>query len=131
LLCPLAALEGWLNYPGTASHYLFPRTTRQALPGPVSSRTVQDNLKKIMATLDGLAFSIRSLRYSLYFFLEENGWPRQKILKHLPFYTKRASKTRLGKTARDTSSPPLSSNIPPETMSAITLIFENSRYRLA
>lgn len=129
LLCPLAALEDWLRQPGIAGQYLFPRTTRRVLPGPVSSRTVQSSLNKTMAAQNVPSFKIKSLRYSLYFFLAENGWSRQKILNHLPFYTRQASKTRLGKTARDTSSAQASSGIPPETMSEMTSILENSRYR--
>lgn len=131
VLCPLAALEDWLSYPGITSHYLFPRTTRRALPGPITSRTVQGYLNKSMASHDVPPFNVQSLRYSLYFFLTENGWSRQKILKYLPFYTRRASKTRLGKTTRDVSSSRTPSSILPETMSAITLIFENSRYKPA
>lgn len=131
LLCPLAALEDWLSHPGIAGQYLFPRTTRRVLPGPVSSRVVQDSLNKLMAAQNVPPFNIKSLRYSLYFFLAENGWSRQKILNHLPFYTRHASKTRLGKTARDIPSAQASSGIPPETMSEITSILENSRYNPA
>ncbi|MFZ6049811.1 hypothetical protein ACFW0H_27265 [Pseudomonas sp. CR3202] len=131
LLCPLAALEDWLNYPCNTQDYLFPRTTWKALPGPVSLQRVQDSFKKLLVTSDGWTTSGLQLRYSLYFFLAENGWSRSKILKHLPFYGSDASKRRLDRTWRNTYSHQRPSTIPPAILSAIVSKFEKSIYKTA
>lgn len=129
LLCPLAALEDWLACVGNSSHYLFPRTTRKALPGPVSSRSVQVSFNKLMAANNGPPFRMPSLRYSLYFFLADNGWSRQKILAHVPFYKKQASKTRIINTRRDGRIDLLAFSS--EDISNITSIVESSCYQAA
>lgn len=131
LLCPLAALEDWLNYPCNTQDYLFPRTTWKALPGPVSLQRVQDSFKKLMATSDGWTTSDLPLRYSLYFFLVENGWFRSKILKHLPFYGSDSSKRRLDRTWRNPYSHQRPSTIPRAILSAIASKFEKSIYKTA
>lgn len=125
LLCPLAALEVWLAYAGSSNNYVFPCSTRKALPGPVSSRAVQDSFNKIMKNI-GAAFSMRSLRYSLYFFLVDNGWSRQKILKYVPFYYKNASKVRIGRTTRDIATGGAHHKICADDMAEINSIIEKN-----
>ncbi len=131
ILCPVAALEEWLNYPGSSSDHLFPRASRKVLPGQVSSRGVLVFFNKLMAAQNRPTLNKRSLRYSLYFFLMEIGWSRRKILKHVPFYRGNASRKRLAKTSRDTSSHRIPPVIATQVLSAITLAFEKSRYQPA
>ncbi|MDT4832517.1 hypothetical protein FQZ97_660770 [compost metagenome] len=131
LLCPLAALEDWLRYSNDTNHYLFPRTTRRELPGSISSQAVQYNFLRVIVAPNKPAFYIRSLRYSLYFFLVENGWSRRKILKHMPFYKKSAATVRLRKPRQSSSNYRAPSTLCPEYVAAINSIFENSHYQEA
>lgn len=130
-LCPLAAIQDWLVYSNNSSEYLFPRATRRSLPGPIGSRSVQANFKELMAKKLGLECSTRSFRYSLYFFLADNGWSRQKILKTLPFYKATSSKCRVGKTKRNSpvhTTPPKN---PAKEMMDISAALVRSRYSAA
>ncbi|WP_433741137.1 tyrosine-type recombinase/integrase [Pseudomonas putida] len=126
LLCPLAALEDWLAYAGGSNNYVFPCSIPKALPCPVSSRVVQDNFNKLIKNNNGAVFSMRSLRYSLYFFLADNGWSRQKILRYVPFYKMEASKTRLLRTRRDITTDRTSSTTRAEDILNIISAIENS-----
>ncbi|SDN80972.1 tyrosine-type recombinase/integrase [Pseudomonas jinjuensis] len=129
LLCPLAAIEDWLAHSGSSTHYIFSCASRPTRTTPVTSRTVQSSFKKLMSTHAGPPRNTRSLRYSLYFFLIDNGWSRRKILKYAPFYISHASKTRVGKTQRDRDKD--RPEISPEHISSILLAIENSLYRSA
>jgi len=131
LLCPLAALEDWMAYACGSSNYVFPCSRRKALPGPVSSRTVQDSFNKLIKKNNGPVFSMRSLRYSLYFFLADNGWSRQKILRYVPFYKKEASKNRLSRTRRDITTEKTPSRLRAEDLLSISSIIESSLYQTA
>lgn len=72
---------------------------------------------------------MRSLRYSLYFFLLDNGWSRQKILKYVPFYNKAASKIRIGKTTRDITTGGAHHKICADDMAEINSIIEKNLYQ--
>ena len=125
-LCPSSALENWLRYSSKLDGYLFPRTTRKSLPGPVGSRAVQADLKRLMGSSPFAGVSTRSMRYSLYFFLTEIGWTRQKILETLPFYGRVPSKTRIGNTRNLRSMPSGHSGISAAELLSIESVLSNS-----
>lgn len=109
VICPVSALEVWLRNSTDTVDYLFPRTTRKSLTGPVSSRSVHAYVKKLMAATPGTSANTSDQHYSLYFFLAANGWSRHEILERLPLYQKSPSKTRILKTKKRLDS----ENIPP------------------
>ncbi|WP_454863467.1 hypothetical protein [Pseudomonas hormoni] len=98
ILCPVSALEDWLNISDNSVDYLFPRTTKKSLSGPIGSRSVHAYVRGLMTTTPDVSVNTGSQRYSLYFFLIANGWSRNKILETLPIYQKDPSKTRTTKT---------------------------------
>lgn len=98
LLCPVSALEVWISISDGLVDYLFPRMPRKPLAGPITSRSVQDYIRKLIATTPDGGANISTQRYSLYFFLAANGWSRRKILETLPIYQQAPSKTRILKT---------------------------------
>lgn len=109
VICPVSALDVWLRNSIDPVDYLFPRTTRKSLTGPISSRSVHAYVKKLMAATPGTSANTSDQRYSLYFFLAANGWSRHEILKVLPLYSKSPSKTRILKTKNRLDS----ENVPP------------------
>lgn len=94
VLCPVSALEVWNRISDSSVDYLFPRTTRQSLAGPISSRSVHAYVRGLIATIPDTSVNTGVQRYSLYFFLTANGWSRKQILEILPIYQGAPSKTR-------------------------------------
>lgn len=129
LLCPLTALEEWLAKSDESQRYLFPRLGRWNFSGPITSNMVQVNLNEFIKNSQALhsRINIRSLKYSLYFFLMESGWSRKKILAHVPLYKKSSSKNRINKSVKATRNRD-SSCISADVKSKIIAILEKSRY---
>ncbi|AZE17467.1 hypothetical protein C4K09_3006 [Pseudomonas chlororaphis subsp. aureofaciens] len=68
VICPVSALEVWLRNSNGPVDYLFPRTTRKSLVGPISSRSVHAYVKRLIAATPGASANTSDQHYSLYFF---------------------------------------------------------------